>query len=58
MWQILVSLAEVEETCGDVEAAGRPRDEAREVVDYIAEHAGELRETFLDRPEIQLLQRK
>lgn len=58
LWQILVSLAEVEETCGDVEAAGKLRDEAREVVGYIAEHAGELRESFLEQPEIQSLQRK
>jgi tetratricopeptide (TPR) repeat protein len=52
LWQILVSLAEVEEACGDVETAERLRDEAREVVGYIVEHAGELRERFLERPEV------
>jgi tetratricopeptide (TPR) repeat protein len=52
LWQILVSLAEVEEACGDVETAERLRDEAREAVSYIVEHAGELRETFLARPEV------
>ena len=55
LWQILVSLAEVEEACGDAQAADRLRAEAREVVAYIVEHAGELRETFLERPQIQSL---
>ncbi|HEX6386636.1 MAG TPA: AAA family ATPase [Anaerolineae bacterium] len=55
LWQILVSLAEVEEGCGDAEPAERLRDEAREVVGYIVEHAGELRETFLERPEVVAL---
>jgi tetratricopeptide (TPR) repeat protein len=58
LWQILVSLAEVEEACGDGETAERLRDEAREVVGYIVEHVGELRETFLERPEVKSLQKK
>jgi tetratricopeptide (TPR) repeat protein len=55
LWQILVSLAEVEVACGDGETAERLRDEAREVVGYILEHAGEMRETFLARPEVAQL---
>ncbi len=55
LWQILVSLAEVEAACGDGETAERLRDEARAVVGYIVEHVGELRETFLERPEVGAL---
>jgi hypothetical protein len=59
LWQILVSLAEVEEACGDAETAERLRDEARKVVSYIVEHAGELRGTFLAGPDVQaVLSRK
>jgi hypothetical protein len=59
LWQILVSLAEVVEACGDAETAERLRDEARKVVSYIVEHAGELRGTFLARPNVQaVLSRK
>jgi tetratricopeptide (TPR) repeat protein len=58
LWKVLAALADVEEAFGDIEAAGRLRDEAREVVGYIAEHAGELRESFMEQPEIQSLQRK
>ena len=56
LWQILASLAEVEEAGGDANAADTLRAEAREVVCYIAEHAGELRGTFLARPEVHSLQ--
>ena len=52
LWQILVSSAEVEEAYGDAEAAGKLCDQARAVVADIAEHAGELRETFLARPDV------
>ncbi|MEJ2749535.1 MAG: hypothetical protein P8183_16765, partial [Anaerolineae bacterium] len=58
LWQILVSLAEVEEACGKANTADKLRDEARDLVGYIAEHAGEMRETFLERPEVQSLQNK
>jgi DNA-binding SARP family transcriptional activator len=51
--QILASLADVEDACGNAVAAENLRDEAREAVSYIAEHAGELRESFLARPEVQ-----
>jgi predicted negative regulator of RcsB-dependent stress response len=52
LWQVLVSLAEVEETCSDAAAAGKLRDQARAVVGYIAEHAGELRDVFLGQPAV------
>jgi hypothetical protein len=52
LWQILVTMANVEEACGDADAAERLRDEARTVVADIAEHAGEMREMFLARPDV------
>lgn len=55
LWQILLSLADVEEACGNADTAGRFRDEARQVVGYIVEHAGELREVFLARPDVARL---
>jgi DNA-binding SARP family transcriptional activator len=55
LWKILASLADVEEACGDTAAAGRLRDQARVVVDYIAAHAGELRDAFLGQPAITQL---
>jgi DNA-binding SARP family transcriptional activator/predicted ATPase len=55
LWQILTSLAEVEEACGDAAAAGKLRDQARAVVADIAEHAGELREVFLGQPAVMAL---
>jgi tetratricopeptide (TPR) repeat protein len=58
LWQILVSLADVETACGDAATAGRLRDVARGVVCDIAEHAGSLRDVFLGRPDVaQLLGR-
>ncbi|MDX1616771.1 MAG: BTAD domain-containing putative transcriptional regulator [Candidatus Promineifilaceae bacterium] len=56
LWQILVSMAEVEEACGDGEMAARLRDEARVVVGYITENAGELRNAFMSQQAVvQLL---
>ena len=55
LWQILASLADVEEACGDADAAEQLRDEARTVVADIAEHAGELRDTFLSQPAVAQL---
>lgn len=49
LWQILVTLSELEEARGERDAAKEFRDEAREVVSYIAEHAGELRTAFLSQ---------
>ena len=50
LWQILASLADVEEACGDTDAAERLRDEAQAAVDDIAAHAGEMRDVFLGQP--------
>ena len=59
LWQILASLADVEEASGRIDAAEELREEARKIIGYIVEHAGELRETFLARPEVQsVLSRK
>ena len=55
LWRILVSLADVEEACGDKTAAGGFLDQAREVVNYITEYASELREPFLAWPEVQAM---
>jgi hypothetical protein len=52
LWQILASLADVEEACGDADAAERLRDEARTVVADIVDHAGKLRKKFLAQPDV------
>jgi len=48
-------LAEFEETRGDEAAAAGSFNQAREVVDYITENAGELREIFLARPDVEAI---
>ncbi|MDX1415301.1 MAG: AAA family ATPase [Candidatus Promineifilaceae bacterium] len=55
LWQILATLSEVERARGDVAAADRSLNQARETVKYIAMHAGDLRETFLSRPQVQVV---
>jgi DNA-binding SARP family transcriptional activator len=55
LWQILVSMAEVEAACGDAAAADRLRGDAREVVSFIADHAGDLRGAFLAQPAVARL---
>jgi hypothetical protein len=56
LWQILVTLSELEQAYGDRNAAEQFRDQARDVVEYIADHAGALRDVFLAQPEVvQLL---
>ena len=55
LWQILASLAGVEEVCGDAAAAKKLRDQARGMVDDIAAHAGELRAAFLGQPAVAQL---
>ncbi len=56
LWQILVTLSELEEVCGEAAAAGSLRDQARAVVEDIAAQAGKLRSDFLGQPAVvQLL---
>ena len=53
LWQILATQRKVERASGNEAAAERLIKQAREVVNYIAEHAGEMRATFLARPDVQ-----
>jgi DNA-binding SARP family transcriptional activator/tetratricopeptide (TPR) repeat protein len=55
LWQILVTLSELEEAYGNRDAAEQLRDQAREVIEYIAAHAGELRDVFLAQPAVARL---
>jgi hypothetical protein len=55
LWQILATSSELERACGDEAAAGELRDQARAIVDDIADHAGELRGVFLDQPAVARL---
>jgi hypothetical protein len=54
LWQILAVLAKVETNQGNIALAQAARDRAREIIDYIADHAGddELRKSFLALPEV------
>ena len=52
LWQILATLSEFEGVCGDRNAAKKLHDQAWEVIEYIAAHAGELRDTFLAQPAV------
>jgi len=55
LWQILVTLSELERASGNLAAADKQRDQARAVVDYIAGRAGELRTIFLRQPAVAQL---
>jgi uncharacterized protein YjaG (DUF416 family) len=58
LWQILATLSDLEQACGDVEVAKKLRDHAREVIDDIAAHAGEIRDVFLGQPAVvQLIEK-
>jgi DNA-binding SARP family transcriptional activator/tetratricopeptide (TPR) repeat protein len=52
LWQILVTMSELEKACGDMAAADKFRDQTRDVVDDIAAHAGEMRDVFLGQPAV------
>jgi len=58
LWQILATLAEVEDWRGNPAAARQLRSQAGEIVDYIAANAGceEQRVSFLIQPEVAALQ--
>ena len=56
LWQILLTLSEVEQAQGAAGAAGALRQQARAMVEDIAAQAGELRPAFLGQPAVvQLL---
>ncbi len=57
LWSILLSLADVEEQLGDSEAAEACRAEARDVVDYLADHMDDpaLHAAFLALPRVDAL---
>ena len=56
LWQILLTLSEVEQAQGAAGAAGALRQQARAMVEDIAAQAGELRPVFLGQPAVvQLL---
>ena len=55
LWQILATLGDLEESLGNAAEAEEWRMQAREVIDYIAGHAGDeedLRAAFLAQPEV------
>ena len=57
LWQILATLSELESISGKQSEAEKLREQALEVIDYIAEHAGsdELRDSFLAQPDVARL---
>jgi predicted ATPase/class 3 adenylate cyclase len=57
LWQILATLAKVEDWRGNLAAAYQLRSQAREIIDYIAANTGseELRVSFLIKPEVAAL---
>jgi class 3 adenylate cyclase/tetratricopeptide (TPR) repeat protein len=56
-WKCLASLAEIAAERGDEAQAEAYRGQARDIIDFIAEHTGsaELKESFLSLPEVQKL---
>jgi predicted ATPase/class 3 adenylate cyclase len=57
LWQVLASLSDLELAGGDEGEARLLRGRAKEVIEYIAEHAGpdELRDSFLSQPAVAKL---
>ena len=56
LWKILATLSEVEQASGQADLAEQLSDQAKDVVNDIAEYAGELRDVFLSQPAVvQLL---
>jgi len=52
LWQILVTMSDLEKACGKWDSAKKLREQAREIVNDIAAHAGEMREVFLSQPAV------
>lgn len=56
LWKILATMSNVEKVSGNAGLAEQLSDQAKEVVNDIAEYAGELRDVFLSQPAVvQLL---
>jgi hypothetical protein len=56
LWKILATMSEVEKAAGNKDEAEKLLGKAREVVNDIAAHAGEMRDVFLSQPAVvQLL---
>jgi DNA-binding SARP family transcriptional activator len=56
LWQILATLSKIERMSGDKVEAARLLDQAREIINYIADRAGDeegLRAAFLAHPEVE-----
>jgi len=54
LWPILAALSEIQSQLGNREEAKALRQQARGIVEYIADHAPpELRDSFLDRPDVR-----
>lgn len=56
LWQILATLSEIEQLRGDKVEAARLLDQAREIINYIADQAGDeegLRAAFLAHPSVE-----
>ncbi len=60
LWPILLALSEIEEQGGHHAAAHALRQQAQEIVEFIADHAGspELRASFLNLPDVQNVMRE
>jgi tetratricopeptide (TPR) repeat protein len=52
LWQILITMSDLEKVCGDLEVAHKLRDQAREIVDDIVAYAGKMRDAFLSQPSV------
>ncbi len=55
LWKILVTMSEVEKESDNTDSAEQLQEQARAVVDDIAAHAGEMRDTFLSQPAVAQL---
>jgi DNA-binding SARP family transcriptional activator/tetratricopeptide (TPR) repeat protein len=55
LWQILVTIGNLEKACGNTDEVDKLRDQARALVNDIATHAGEMRNVFLSQPVVAQL---
>jgi tetratricopeptide (TPR) repeat protein len=52
LWKILATQSDLEKACGDIAASDMFRSQARDMVQDIAAHAGEMRDVFLSQPAV------